>query len=90
MATINSKTTLKSIKEMAMFDFGVELSNRQAREIKDSVRSGCAVWTSQRYVTTRGSDDINRMDAKGVQYSAYHTFYKRNEWNKAVLAGEFK
>lgn len=86
---INSKTTLKQIKTYAMDDFGIELTNAQAKEIKSSVRDGVAVWTAERYITTRGTDDINRMSRSGVQYSAYKTFYPRNEWNTAVREGTF-
>lgn len=86
---INSKTALKTIKEMAQNDFGIELTNAQAKEIKSSIQTGCATWTGERYITTRGIDDVNRMSASGVQYSAYKTFYKRTEWNTAVRAGEF-
>lgn len=91
MATkINSKTTLTSIKNMAKADFGIELTNAQAKEVRSSVQDGVAVWTSERYITTRGTDDVNRMSAKGVQFSAYKTFYARQEWNTAVRAGEFQ
>lgn len=86
---INSKTTLKQIKELARMDFGIELTNNQAKEIKSSVRDGCAVWGANHYVTTRGTDDVNSMSKRGVQYSAYRTFYTRAEWNQAVDNGEF-
>lgn len=90
MATkINSKTTLKQIKQYAMDDFGIELTNGQAKEIKASVRDGVAVWHSDHYITTRGTDDVNAMRISGVQYMAYKTFYSRKEWNEAVRQGLF-
>jgi hypothetical protein len=86
---INSKTTLKSI--ISEFDtrFGLVITQKQAREIKDT-RKSCYFMGSKFVNTTLGfSVDIAEASERGVKYSTYGTWYPRNEWNKAVRAGEF-
>jgi len=83
MAKINSKTALKEIKEMAIEDFGVKLTNEQAKDIKEAIRGGSAKWTAESYVSVTNSPTIKRMSRKGVGYLAYGTFYTTKEWNEA-------
>jgi hypothetical protein len=78
----NSRTTLKAIKEAAMNDFGVRLSNEQAKDIRQSFKTGSAVWTRERFVSVANSPTIKRMDSSGVQYLACGAFYTTFEWNK--------
>ena len=77
----NSRTTLKAIKEAANEDFGVLLTNEQAKDIRDSFKTGSAVWTKDRFVSVANSPTIKRIDTKGVQYLASGAFYTTKEWN---------
>ena len=76
---INRRTALKTVKSFAFDDFGIRLSNAQAKEIRESIADGCALWSSERYTSTRGTDDIHRMSSEGVRY--YNNFTSRKDWN---------
>ena len=85
------KITAKMIKEThdhMWQDFGIKLTDAQAREIVAGLQGSSVVWTSEKYATTRTNDDIQRVDASGVTYSAYRTRYSIDEWNKAVRNGK--
>ena len=89
---IKSNTTLKSIKKMVMNDFDVIITNAQAKEIRDSIRHGVALWTKERYISTCPTDDILRLGGKSVR-GLGNAGYLRKEWNdehRAIALNEAK
>ena len=76
--TINSKTTLKSIKAAVARDFGIVIDNASAKEIREDVRRGYALWTRERYVSSVTSN-ITHISRSRVQDC--NLWYTRQEWN---------
>lgn len=75
---INSKTTLRTIISLIYRDFGICITSSVAHEIKDQIRRGVAVWTSNRYVSTV-TGGINQITPNGVRYNT--VWYSKEEWN---------
>lgn len=81
---------LDEVKSAAIVDFGIEVTDAQAKEIRAAIATGSATWTPERYISKVRSDVIQRIDADGVKFSAWEIRYTRAEWNKAVRNGEFE
>jgi hypothetical protein len=89
MLKVYANTPVIIVIRAANEEFGVTINEAQAQQIKDSLKSRVGAWKGGRYITTRGTDQIQRMDSNGVHYSAYGTYYKRAEWNKAMKDNVF-
>lgn len=86
---VNSKTSLRTIKELMQDDFGVLLTNAQAKEIRESRKRNTSTWNPHTaYVNTNMKSVIWQINESGVR--AGMAFYSTDEWNKAIRAGEFE
>lgn len=84
MFKINSRTSLKSIKAAALDDFGIIISNADAREIRDGARTATISWQSERFINCARSAEIQRMDASGLKTRSGG--WSREEWNARMTA----
>ncbi len=84
---IIKNTPLTLIREWMKDDFDLSITTAQAEEIKDSVLSGAATWTTAGYRSARNTDDVRQANADGVRYYAYNIFYDTDAWNAAVEEG---
>lgn len=85
--TINSKTSLTAIKNAIRDDFNVEITNAQAKEIRESRKQNTSTWTPAHYRNVANSARIREINENSVRYGS--AVYTTAEWNKAVRAGDF-
>lgn len=76
---ITSKTSLKAIKNAIRDDFGVVISNDEAKEIRESRKHNTSTWTGSHYKNVATNARICEISERGVRYGA--AFYTVAEWN---------
>ena len=80
MFVINKRTPLKTIISFAARDFGIALNNADAKEIREDVATGRAVWTRRSYKSVAQSSEIAHMSRAGIRTNT-GAGYTRDEWN---------
>jgi hypothetical protein len=81
MTKVNSKTTLTQIKNWMADDFGIVIDNATAKEVKEDCLHGMAIWDEKHYVSGASNPTLKQVTRKGVNITAYGTYYTTAEWN---------
>lgn len=55
LGTINSRTSLGTIREMVESDFDLVIDNSTARAIRNAYRHGTLLWDANKLITTDSS-----------------------------------
>lgn len=78
MYAINRKTALKTIRNIVAHDFGVIITNSDAKQMRDDICRGVGALSSYQYLSTV-TGGISEITVSGVRKDS--RWYSRTNWN---------